>query len=81
MRAGAHVCVWMVAVAGDRAGTVGGSGQTVAAVVGPAAGDEEVGEAVELEVDVEEDHGQLGRLKLAQDKAWLGGDGLEGSGS
>ena len=64
------MCVWMVAVAGDRAGTGGGSGQTVAAVVGPAAGDEEVGEAVELEVDVEEDHGQKGRVELVEDEDW-----------
>ena len=48
----------------------------VAPAVGPAALDEEVREAVELEVRVEEDHGQLGRLELVQDERRLGGDHL-----
>eukprot|EP00964_Phaeocystis_antarctica_P017877 scaffold9928_cov63-Phaeocystis_antarctica.AAC.4 len=49
----------------------------VAAAIGPAARDEEVGEAVELEVGVEEDHGQSVGLQLVQDERRLGGDHLE----
>ena len=62
------VCVWMVAVGGEKGPGEGweggGSGQTVAAVVGPAARHEEMREAVVLEVGVEEDHGVLRRLEL-----------------
>eukprot|EP00964_Phaeocystis_antarctica_P101107 scaffold66611_cov65-Phaeocystis_antarctica.AAC.10 len=45
--------------------------------VGPALVHEEVGEAVELQVGVEEDDGQVGRLELAQDECGLHGDDLE----
>ena len=42
----------------------------VAWAVGPAARHEEVRELVELEVDVEEDHGQKGRVELVEDEDW-----------
>eukprot|EP00964_Phaeocystis_antarctica_P086509 scaffold54797_cov60-Phaeocystis_antarctica.AAC.4 len=51
--------------------------QHVAVVVGPAARHEQVGEAVELKVGVEEDHGQRRRHELAQNERGLHGDGLE----
>ena len=49
----------------------------VAPAVGPAAAHEEVREAVELEVGVEEDHGVLRRLELLENEGGLRGDGLE----
>merc|ERR1719174_2465167 len=43
----------------------------------PAAWHKQVREAVELQVSVEEDHGQLGRLQLAENERRLHGDGVE----